>query len=128
MQPYIMQCRIQAALQCSSPEPPIKKELPIQTEPPIRKSRSMPHKVPPPIVNPEPTNVDTSTDRESFTTDAKSSPDRDTEYGDLTDAPPVEDCIDQTWTYDDIGAKEASRFDSNFISNSNVDLLLTSKG
>jgi hypothetical protein len=38
----------------------------------------MPHKVPPPIVNPEPTNVDTSTDRESFTTDAKSSTDRDT--------------------------------------------------
>lgn len=112
MQPYIMQCRVQAALQCSPPEPPIRTEPSVRANPPLRKSRSMPEKPPPPIVNPVVTNVDTSTDRESFTTDAKSSPDGDTEYGDLTDGPPTEECPDQTWTYDSVGDMENRRFQS----------------
>jgi len=110
MQPYIMQCRVQAALQCSPPEPPTRTE-PVPADPPLRKSRSMPEKPPPPIANPVVTNVDSSTDRESFTTDAKSSPDGDTEYGDLTDGPPTEECTDQTWTYDS-GGMENRRFHS----------------
>lgn len=114
MQPYIMQCRVQAALQCSSPEPPVGKELNVQLDPPLRKSRSMPEKPPPPIASPVPTNVDSSSDRESFSTDAKSSPDADTEYGDLTDGPPTEECADPTWTYDSVGATENKRFDFEF--------------
>lgn len=39
MQPYIMQCRVQAALQCSPPEPSVGKELNVQADPPLRKSR-----------------------------------------------------------------------------------------
>lgn len=109
MQPYIMQCRIQAALQCSSPEPLIRTDPPVAADSPLRKSRSVQEKAPPPIVNPVTTNVDTSTDRESFTTDAKSSPDRDTEYGDLTDGPPADEGVDHPWNYDSVGGTENSR-------------------
>ncbi|KAG0596522.1 hypothetical protein M758_UG262300 [Ceratodon purpureus] len=109
MQPYIMQCRVQAALVCSSTETPIRTGTRIPADPPLRKSRLMPEKPPPPTVNQVTTNVDSSTDGESFSTDAKSSPDGDTEFGDLTDGPPAEECIDQTWTYDSIGGTETSR-------------------
>ena len=112
MQPYIMQCRVQAALQCNSPEPPIRTEPCSPSDPHLRKSRSMPEKPPSAIVNQVTTNVDTSTDGESFTTDVKSSPDGDTEFGDLTDGPPTEECNDQTWTYDSVGGTESSRFRS----------------
>lgn len=97
MQPYITQCRLQAALQCPSPELPIKSNYLVSQKAPL----------PNPV--PNNTDQDSSTDRESFTIDAKSSPDRDTEYDDLTDAPPVEDFIDQVWTYDTAGGKGTSR-------------------
>jgi hypothetical protein len=112
MQPYIMQCRVQAALQCNSPEPPIRTEPLTPADPPLRNSRLMSEKSPPPILNQVTTNLDTSTDGESFSTDAKSSPDGDTEYGDLTDGPPTEECINQTWTYDSVRGTESSRLKS----------------
>lgn len=113
MQPYIMECRVQAALQSSPPEPPIRSSRDrAPADLPLRKSRSMPEKPPPPIAKPiATTNVDSSTDRESSTTDAKSSPDGDTEYGDLTDGTPTEGCTDQTWTYDS-GDMDSKRFQS----------------
>lgn len=120
MQPYIMQCRIQAALQCSSPEPLIRTDPPVAADSPLRKSRSVQEKAPPPIVNPVTTNVDTSTDRESFTTDAKSSPDRDTEYGDLTDGPPADEGVDHPWNYDSVGGTENSRLSRETSERENV--------
>lgn len=113
MQPFIMQCRVQAAFKCNPPEPPIGPELRVTTDSVLRKSRPIAEKPPP--VNSVVNNVDTSTDGESFNTDAKSSPEGDTEFGDMTDGPPLEECIDQTWTYDSIGGAKSLRFKSYSI-------------
>lgn len=109
MEPYITQCRVQAALLCNCPDPAVRREPRVSDALSLRKTRSMPGNSPLPILNQMTTNVDTSTDGESFMTDAKSSPDGDLEFGDLTDGPHMDECVDQTWTSACFAGTEGSR-------------------
>ncbi len=90
MQPYVTKCQLQAAFHCRPPELPVGMSC-----------------TPPKIVMPS--NVETSTDTESYTMSAKSTQDATSEYGEMTDPPPAAEILDQSWPYDILGPKDALR-------------------
>ncbi|CAM6050824.1 unnamed protein product [Sphagnum compactum] len=90
MQLYVRQCQLQVPAHCQHPEMP------------VRMSHTALEKM-------GKSNVDTSTDTESITMSARSSPSVASEHGEMTNPSAAEEIRDQSWPDNTLGQKDALR-------------------
>jgi hypothetical protein len=90
MQLYVRQCQLQVPARCRHPEMPVR-----MSHTPLEKMGK--------------SNVDTSTDTESITMSARSSPSVASEHGEMTNPSAAEEIRDQSWPDNTLGQKDALR-------------------